>query len=493
MAFAGLYGDLPSAKDQPSDDADKEKKKEGWAGSGLFAPTNLGGKRQAALAPPSVLRAAASGGGRGRGREGPPPVAPGGRGGGRGSASRAEDGGSVLLAAASSGDGPITVTATAVPMLMPGISLGEDIKDEYDPSKPNDYDAVRRDRERQRRDAEVEAARQERLREEQEAQRQRQRQEEARRQEEEERLREMRELEALELAAAGEGGEGEQQGAAGPSMQQQPQTEEQRRAALQLSGEEAWKRRGMAAAAQPADSGNGGSAGGGAGWGMTGFGGGLGLGGGGGFGGGSSSGGGGSSGGPKGMSLAQRMLEKMGWKEGEGLGRNRQGMATPLMMQKTDVRSGVIVNAAPGQASNPAPAAAPVAAGTGFGVAAGGEQPAKRQRSATFNRPPTRVVLLTNMIGPGEVDKELDREVGEECSKYGAVTNVMIFEVTEAGFPSDQAVRIFVQFDRTEAATKALVDLQGRFFGGREVAASFFEEDRFEQLELAPRPEEVTR
>jgi hypothetical protein len=35
----------------------------------------------------------------------------------------------------------------------------------------------------------------------------------------------------------------------------------------------------------------------------------------------------------------------------------------------------------------------------------------------------------------------------------------MIFEVTEAGFPSDQAVRIFVQFDRTEAATKV---------GGRE-------------------------
>ena len=25
-------------------------------------------------------------------------------------------------------------------------------------------------------------------------------------------------------------------------------------------------------------------------------------------------------------------------------------------------------------------------------------------------------------IGPGEVDPELDREVGEECSKYGTVT-----------------------------------------------------------------------
>ncbi|EFN54722.1 hypothetical protein CHLNCDRAFT_135411 [Chlorella variabilis] len=69
----------------------------------------------------------------------------------------------------------------------------------------------------------------------------------------------------------------------------------------------------------------------------------------------------------------------------------------------------------------------------------------------------------------------------------------MIFEVTEPGFPSDQSVRIFVQFERVEEATKALVDLQGRFFGGREVKAQFFEEERFEKLELAPRPEEVRR
>lgn len=40
---------------------------------------------------------------------------------------------------------------------------------------------------------------------------------------------------------------------------------------------------------------------------------------------------------------------------------------------------------------------------------------------------------------------------------------------------------------------QALVDLQGRFFGGREVEAAFFEEERFEQMDLAPRPEEVRR
>ena len=29
---------------------------------------------------------------------------------------------------------------------------------------------------------------------------------------------------------------------------------------------------------------------------------------------------------------------------------------------------------------------------------------------------------LLLQIGPGEVDGELDREVGEECTKYGTVT-----------------------------------------------------------------------
>lgn len=67
---------------------------------------------------------------------------------------------------------------------------------------------------------------------------------------------------------------------------------------------------------------------------------------------------------------------------------------------------------------------------------------------------PTRVVLLCNMVGPGEVDPDLEDEVANECSKYGQVQSVMIFEVTTAGFPDDQAVRIFVEFERMEQAVK---------------------------------------
>jgi len=53
------------------------------------------------------------------------------------------------------------------------------------------------------------------------------------------------------------------------------------------------------------------------------------------------------------MGLAARMMEKMGWKEGQGLGRARQGMVTPLVAQKTDARSGVIVNAAEDRGAGP--------------------------------------------------------------------------------------------------------------------------------------------
>ena len=46
-----------------------------------------------------------------------------------------------------------------------------------------------------------------------------------------------------------------------------------------------------------------------------------------------------------GMGLAAKMMAKMGWTEGRGLGRSQQGITTPLMAQKKDGRSGVIINA----------------------------------------------------------------------------------------------------------------------------------------------------
>ena len=57
------------------------------------------------------------------------------------------------------------------------------------------------------------------------------------------------------------------------------------------------------------------------------------------------------------------------------------------------------------------------------------------------------------MVGPGEVDDELEPEVREECrEKYGPVVQVMIFQIPRA--VPEEAVRIFVEFQRVEAAIK---------------------------------------
>lgn len=100
---------------------------------------------------------------------------------------------------------------------------------------------------------------------------------------------------------------------------------------------------------------------------------------------------------------------------------------------------------------------------------------------------PTRVLLLRNMVGPGEVDDALDGEVKQECgAKYGAVAQCVIFEVRSESIRPEARVRIFVQFAELAGAQRAHADLNGRFFGGRCVQATFFSEPRFAKLDLAP-------
>lgn len=87
------------------------------------------------------------------------------------------------------------------------------------------------------------------------------------------------------------------------------------------------------------------------------------------------------------------------------------------------------------------------------------------------------------MVGPGEVDNDLEPEVKEECAKYGDVVSCLIYELPTR--PEDEAVRIFVEFAKVEHAVKAVVDMNGRFFGGRCVKAGFYSVDKFKKFQLA--------
>ncbi|KAH0915892.1 hypothetical protein HID58_030338 [Brassica napus] len=320
----------------------------------------------------------------------------------------------------SSSSQSILTPAASQPAL---VGLTSSVIEEYDPARPNDYEDYRREKKKKAMEAEMK------------------RELDKRRHEEEERDRERPERER-------------------ESFDQTP---------LNISGEEAWKRRAAMSGGGRSSSPPGNNVDNGFSMGTS-----------------ETSGLGVGAGGQ--MTAAERMMAKMGWKQGQGLGKSEQGITTPLMAKKTDRRAGVIVNASEKKVVK--------------GVSISGE--------------PTRVLLLRNMInsicliyrrlnvmalgnavdedvrvGPGEVDDELEEEVGTECGKYGTVTRVLIFEITEPNFPTHEAVRIFVQFSRPEETTKALVDLDGRFFGGRTVRATFYDEVKFSKNELAPVPGEI--
>ena len=144
--------------------------------------------------------------------------------------------------------------------------------------------------------------------------------------------------------------------------------------------------------------------------------------------------------------------------------------------------SPAVVAVAAAAASAAAPVTAPLGAPSSQ-QAARPALPADPEQEAA----PTRVLLLRNMVGPGEVDGALDGEVKQECgAKYGAVAQCVIFEVRSQSVRPEARVRIFVQFAELAGAQRAHADLNGRFFGGRCVQATFFSEPRFAKLDLAP-------
>lgn len=151
-----------------------------------------------------------------------------------------------------------------------------------------------------------------------------------------------------------------------------------------------------------------------------------------------------------GRTVAQRMMERMGWRAGQGLGAQEDGISAPLQVQKTSRHSGIVL------VPPPAP-----------------------------RRPqPSAVLCLRGMVQPGAVDEALEDEVAEECERHGAVVRVLIFEADGCSDPAE-AVRIFVEFTDVAAAVRAQSHMNGRFFGGRAIRANFVPAERIDQGRLA--------
>merc|ERR1712088_314591 len=102
------------------------------------------------------------------------------------------------------------------------------------------------------------------------------------------------------------------------------------------------------------------------------------------------------------------------------------------------------------------------------------------------DQPESVVVVLRNMVGPEDVDEDLQEEIEEECGKYGEVERVIIYQEKQS--EDDDApimVKIFVEFKQSASAKKAKNELHNRFFGGRVVVAQIYDQELYENQDLS--------
>ncbi|CRH01386.1 RNA-binding protein, putative [Plasmodium relictum] len=162
--------------------------------------------------------------------------------------------------------------------------------------------------------------------------------------------------------------------------------------------------------------------------------------------------------------FATRMMEKMGWKKGEGLGKDKQGIKAPLILQKVDKRSGVIVQAPLILKNNDLK---------------NGCNSCEDKYSSThsLNNNCTRIIALTNLVTVDEIDDTLKDEIEEEASKFGNLLNINIF--VDKNSHDALAVKIFCEYESKEQAKNAMNTFNGRIFAGRKVEASFANEQEY--------------
>uniref|UniRef100_A0A1A8MS75 Poly-U binding splicing factor a n=2 Tax=Nothobranchius TaxID=28779 RepID=A0A1A8MS75_9TELE len=96
------------------------------------------------------------------------------------------------------------------------------------------------------------------------------------------------------------------------------------------------------------------------------------------------------------------------------------------------------------------------------------------------------VMVLRNMVGPEDIDDDLEGEVMEECGKFGQVKRVIIYQERQGEEEDAEiVVKIFVEFSEVAEMNRAIQALNNRWFGGRKVVAEVYEQERFDSSDLS--------
>ena len=102
-----------------------------------------------------------------------------------------------------------------------------------------------------------------------------------------------------------------------------------------------------------------------------------------------------------------------------------------------------------------------------------------------LTRPPTRILVLTNMFDVAELENdteyaEIKEDIETECGRHGDLVSVALPRPPEPG-----AGKAFLEYRTAEDAAKARTQVEGRQFGSKTVLADYLSEELYAQRKFA--------
>ncbi|KAI8553233.1 hypothetical protein RHMOL_Rhmol05G0000400 [Rhododendron molle] len=100
----------------------------------------------------------------------------------------------------------------------------------------------------------------------------------------------------------------------------------------------------------------------------------------------------------------------------------------------------------------------------------------------------TKVLCLTQVVNVDELKDDEDYEdiiedMRTECGKFGSLANLVIPRPNPNGEPTPGLGKVFLEYVDVDGATKARQGLNGRKFGGNQVVAVFYPENKFAEAD----------